>query len=323
MRPPAHRPAIWPALALLAAVASCAPPEPGRSGFGPTVRVCDGGGCREQPTGMVTAELGDRRATPPTDPDAYKGEDPAALRAAAAGGDARAAYLLGQVEEFGLGGRPRRPAEAAAWYDRAAEAGNPWAQFRLANLLAEGRGARRDPARATALTAQAAGAGHPLAAYNLGMMALRGQGVPRDPNEAARWLTLAAEGGVVEAQYTLGTLYLRGDGVPLRLYEGLTWMRQAAQGGYPPAQKAVGRIYMTGLDTMGQDLQEARTWLGLAAGRGDREAQRWLQEIARAEREERDYRRALALQAEQTRAMLYAVTLAAILTPPVVYYLPY
>ncbi|MBK1661705.1 tetratricopeptide repeat protein [Paracraurococcus ruber] len=317
------RPATWLAPALLAALCACAPQDPGRSGFGPVVRVCDASGCRDQPSNLVTAELGDRRATPPSDPDAYRGEDPAALRAAAEGGDARAAYLLGQAEEFGLGGRPRRPAEAARWYGQAAEAGNPWAQFRLANLLRDGGGVRRDPARAAALTVQSAQAGNPLAAYNLGMMALRGQGVPRDPNEAARWLTVAAENGVPEAQYTLGTLYLRGDGVPLRLYEGLTWMRQAAQGGNPAAQKAVGRIYMTGLDTMGQDLQEARTWLSLSAGRGDRDSQRWLQEIARAEREERDYRRALAMQAEQTRAMLAAVALAAILTPPPVTYILY
>jgi hypothetical protein len=33
----------------------------------------------------------------------------------------------------------------------------------------------------------------------------------------------------------------------------------------PPAQRAVGQLHLTGLDTMGQDLSEARTWLAAAA----------------------------------------------------------
>jgi TPR repeat protein len=305
-------------LALL--LGACQAERQAASGFGPTVRVCQGVECRDMPTGQVMADQTDRRSEPAADPDLYRGEDPAALRTTAGGGDVRAAYLLGQVEEYGLGGRPRRLSEAARWYGVAADAGNPWAQFRLAQLYERGAGVGRSPRRALELTGAAAQAGHARAAHNLGTAYLTGAGVPRDAAEGARWLNIAAEGGVPEAQYNLGVMYMRGDGVPRELYRGLTWMRQAAQNGHPPAQKAVGRIYMTGLDTMGQDLTEAKTWLRPVAARGDRDAQRWLAEIDRAEREERDFQRALQLRAAETQALIAGAIFAAALQPPPVVY---
>jgi TPR repeat protein len=307
-------------LGLLLLLGGCQAERQARSGFGPTVRVCQGAECREVLTAQAVADQTDRRSEPASDPDLYRGEDPAALRAAAEGGDPRAAYLLGQVEEYGLGGRPRRPAEAARWYGVAAEAGNPWAQFRLAQLHERGQGVARSPRRALELTAAAAGAGHARAAHNLGTAYLSGTGVPRDAAEGARWLNVAAEGGVAEAQYNLAVMYLRGEGMPRELYRGLTWMRQAASNGHGPAQKAVGRIYMTGLDTMGQDLTEAKTWLRPVAARGDRDAQRWLAEIERAEREELDFQRALALRAAETQALIAGAIFAAALQPPPVVY---
>lgn len=303
-------------------LAGCTPTTPPTSGFGPMVRVCDGADCRMMPTASVAREPEvDRRGERQSDPDSYRGEAQGDLQAAAGNGDAVAAYKLGQVNEYGLGGQPRRPAEARRWYASAAEAGHPWASFRLAEMLGRGVGGPVDRGRAAQLTGRAAEGGVAQAAYNMGLLHLTGRDVGRDPVAAARWLTIAAEGGVPEAQYNLGLMYYRGDGVGRQLFQALTWMRQAAQGGYPPAQKAVGRLYMTGLDTMGQDLNEARTWLTAAAAGGDRESQEWLRQIDQIRREELAFQRQLQLQAQQTAQMWATVALAAILTPPpVVYY---
>ena len=73
---------------------------------------------------------------------------------------------------------------------------------------------------------------------------------------------------------------------------------------------------MTGLEEMGQDLQEARTWLALAAGRGDAEARRWLAQVEAAERAERAIQQRLALLAAETAAMWASVALAIALAPP-------
>ena len=296
-------------------VAACAPRGQPGGGFGAGVVVCSpGGACRTQPSDLVTAtHAGEPERQ--EDADAYRGEDPGALREATSAGDARAAYKLGQAQEFGLGGVARSPSAAARSYEQATAAGHPWASWRLATLVERGvaPGGRR---RALDLARAAAQAGHAQSAYNLGLAYREGRSLPRDGGEAARWMTLAAEGGVPEAQYALGTMFFGGEGVQRQPYQALQWMRRAAQGGDMRAQRAVGRLYMTGLEEMGQDLQEARSWLSLAAGRGDAQARRDLAEIDRAEREERNFQRALALKQEETRALLNAVLLASWLAPP-------
>lgn len=138
----------------------------------------------------------------------------------------------------------------------------------------------------------------------------------RDPAAAARAFEVAAAAGIPEAQYNLGLMQLRGEGGPRHLFSGLQWLRAAAAGGHLPAQVAVGRIYMTGLDTMGQDLAEARSWLATAAGRGDARARRWLAELDRAEAQEREAAARLRERAGETAAILAAAVLAAALAPP-------
>ena len=146
-------------------------------------------------------------------------------------------------------------------------------------------------------------AGDPGASYRLGLVHQQGlAGAPRDAVEAARWFAVAAENGVPEAQYNLGLMHYRGEGVPRQLREALRWMRQAAANGHLPAQRAVGQLHLTGLDTMGQDLSEARTWLAAAANRGDRESERLLRELDRAQAAERDHARRLQVLSSYTAA---------------------
>jgi len=60
---------------------------------------------------------------------------------------------------------------------------------------------------------KAADLGDPIAQYNLGVMCRSGQGVPQNNSEAARWYQKAAEQGDPDAQKNLGDLYRRGEGV--------------------------------------------------------------------------------------------------------------
>ena len=306
------------ALGLGLLLAGCQPRMVGGSGFGPGVQVCDQSGCRIQSSQAQTLVVADdARLQRQADPDLYRGESVAELRAGAAAGDPGAAYRLGQAHEFGAGGLPRNAGQAARNYEAAAGAGMPFAQYRLGKLAEEGA-APGGRARAIRLYTEAAQGGVAQAAHNLGFLYLQGRGLPRDSAKAARWFTLAAEKGVAESQYNLGLMYFRGDGVSRRSYEALQWMRRSAQNGFLPAQKAVGRLYMTGLEEMGQDLAEARSWLSLAASRGDAEARRWLAQIERAEAADRAFQQRLALEAQQTATYWASVALAVALTPPVV-----
>lgn len=300
------------ALALpLALLAGCAG-QRGGSGFGPMVRVCDEAGCRDQPKAALVQAVGeDPRTSRQQDPDAYRGEDVAALRAAAAAGDAGAAYRLGQAYEAGAGGLGRQPAQAARLYAQAAEAGMPFAAFRLARLTEQGQ-APGGQGRAIALERSAAEGGVAQAAHQLGVRALDGRGLPRDPGEAFRWFAQAAEGGVPESQYNLALMYFRGEGTARQPYQAIQWMRRAGDQGVVPAQLALGRLYMTGLEEQGQDMQEAQSWLSRAAAAGNAEARRLLPGVTQAAQAERAAwqaaQRSYTLQAAATRSYWWGLT---------------
>ena len=91
----------------------------------------------------------------------------ALFRRGAAAGSSLAQYALGNSHLFGAGGLREDAAEAARWYRRAAEQGNPVAATALARRYE------------------------------------RGEGVERSLDEAERWFIVGAEGGEVFAKRAL------------------------------------------------------------------------------------------------------------------------
>lgn len=94
-------------------------------------------------------------------------------------GNASAQYQLGLVYEWGIGVY-KNIREAAAWYDKAARGGNPWAMVSLGSLLINGytdeigKKVEADPVRAYVLFSQAAAAGVHEGSANLALMYLTG-----------------------------------------------------------------------------------------------------------------------------------------------------
>jgi len=97
------------------------------------------------------------------------------------------------------------------------------------------------------------------------------------------------------AAFDLGLRFFRGDGVRQDSYQALVWMRDAAERGDLRAQVAVGRFYLMGLEEMGSDPAEAEKWLSIAAGRGDKDAEKLLAEARKARKDDIAYRRWLQL----------------------------
>lgn len=101
----------------------------------------------------------------------------------------------------------RRPAErnkaanqklvqlAVDWYQSAAEAGVPSAQFKLGNAYFAGAGVPRDPAKALFWYGRAARQGLPEAQHTMGILLIGGVAGPADPIEGYKWLVLAERGG--------------------------------------------------------------------------------------------------------------------------------
>lgn len=70
----------------------------------------------------------------------------------------------------------------------------------------------------------------PDAQYNLARMYLDGRGAQRDPRQAARWLGLAANKGQYQAQAMLGHMLFKGEHVPRQAARGLMWLTLARDG---------------------------------------------------------------------------------------------
>ncbi|WEX88217.1 peptidoglycan-binding protein [Sinorhizobium garamanticum] len=159
-----------------------------------------------------------------------EGFGPPALVTAAKGGDPLAFYEIGTRFTEGRGVK-EDPAEAAKWYQRAADAGVIPAEYRLANLYEKGSGVARDPAKAKTLYLKAAAAGNASAIHNLAVMLASGRNGAPDFVEAAKWFEKAANLGVRDSQFNLAVLYARGNGVKQDLEESYKWFSIAARDG--------------------------------------------------------------------------------------------
>ena len=112
----------------------------------------------------------------------------------AEGGDPRAQYAIGAMYRGGEG-VAIDAAEAARWYQRAADQGFAAAQFNLGVMLQKGEGLARDDAAAAIWYREAALQGFAQAQFNLAVLYQLGLGVDRDYFEAAVWYLLAAGTG--------------------------------------------------------------------------------------------------------------------------------
>jgi localization factor PodJL len=126
---------------------------------------------------------------------------------------------------------PQDMAAAAAWYERAAEAGIAPAQYRLGSIYEKGIGVERNLARAQEWYRLASDAGNVKAMHNLAVLYAEGAGGEPDLEAAAGLFRQAAEHGVRDSQFNLAILHARGLGVQQDLIEAYKWFAVAASSG--------------------------------------------------------------------------------------------
>jgi len=138
---------------------------------------------------FAAGRYGGQRPEPPNRDEALaieayrQGDTRAALplfERLAAGGDANAAYYLGEIYQYG-DGVARNGGEAVKWLLRSAKAGDPRAARQLGLAYLEGTDRLQDLAAARRWLQQAAGRGDAQALHRLGDMNARGLGAPADP----------------------------------------------------------------------------------------------------------------------------------------------
>ena len=165
------------------------------------------------------------------------------LGKAAAQGHARAGQALAQLNgspsEEGAESAPAGEEEELdlEQLQKAAEAGDADACYRLGNYYFSLIGDEEDDAAAVKWHRKGAELGHPGSQLSLGLCNLVGYGlIPENQPEAVRWFQKAADQGYPEAQYYLGACYMGGMGVKKNKKEGQKWLGLALSRGYTPLE---------------------------------------------------------------------------------------
>ncbi|MET1755556.1 SPOR domain-containing protein [Novosphingobium sp. RD2P27] len=123
-------------------------------------------------------------------------------------------------------------------WKRPADAGDPDAQFNLAQAYKLGRGVPHDLARAESLYAAAAAKGHLEASDAYGILLFqRGE-----REKAAPYIKAAAARGDARAQYIHGLALFNGDGVDKDWVRAYAYASLAQQGGLPQATVALAQM---------------------------------------------------------------------------------
>ena len=168
--------------------------------------------------------------------------------------------------------------KALLLFQKVADLGYPWAQYKIGDMYYWGNGVTKDEAVAfkwyskTARSLQKlAERGDAKAQYELGFMYDIGRGVTEDDADAFRWYSKAAQSyqkladrGQPEAQYQLGRMYKLGYGVTEDDVEALKWYRKAANQNYIEAQSSLGTHY-----ECEEKYEKSFGWYLKAANQGD------------------------------------------------------
>jgi TPR repeat protein len=170
-----------------------------------------------------------------------------ALRPLANAGDPKAQVAFGRVVENS--GMPEARDEAAKWYQRAADQGDPDGLTSIGLYYQNGEGGLpKDTAKARALYEQAAAKDWAPAMTNLGDFYATGNGVPADMKAALTWYRKAADLGDANAMYSVGQRYEHGDGVPQDFGDAKNWYERGAKLDHAGCIERLGAFYLAGKD---------------------------------------------------------------------------
>ncbi len=155
---------------------------------------------------------------------------------------------------------------ALAEYERGKDAGQIDCILRTADFYIQGKGADKDVDRGMALLEKAAEAGNPVANFRLAVQSLSAE--KPELLVGYKYLVTAAAGNLVEAQNELGLLYLSGKLAVADGAAGVAWLTRAAQGGYAQAQNNLATLFERGAAGVPQNLENAGQLYSLAANQG-------------------------------------------------------
>lgn len=159
---------------------------------------------------------------------------------------------------------------------RRASAGHLREELELAGDYYTGRGVSRDLSQAAYWYRRAADQGDPGAQVDMGYLYLKGIGVKPDAAQAAKWFQRAASSGSPTGKLDLAVLYLKGMGVPQDSHLALTLLTDLAKHEDARGEAYLGFLYMLGV---GAERNLAMRSIGLKRRRNTivpRPSMRWV-----------------------------------------------
>lgn len=172
-------------------------------------------------------------------------------------------------------------AEAAKYFQLAADQGDSFAAYQYASMLLHGEGIEENQQKAALYYKVAADSGNPLAQYEYAKLLKQGLGHPDDLEylevKSAQYFKLAADHGHLDAQFkyarALSDIYSLHNSDERRLREQKKYYELAANQGHIPAQLLYAKTLLFGNEGVRQDKQKAAKYYKLAADNGNPLAQ--------------------------------------------------
>jgi TPR repeat protein len=195
--------------------------------------------------------------------DAAKGRE--WLKKAIAAKEYSAYLALGDYEE-----NVKKDLKAAlAEYERGKDAGQVDCMLRTADFYLEGKGVEKDADRGMSLLRKAAEAGNPVANFRVAAQHLAAEKPEKtDLISGYAHLLASANGNLSEAQNELGLLYLSGKLGVADIPAGVAWLTRAAQAGNAQAQNNLATLFERGIGGVPKNLENAGQLYALAANQG-------------------------------------------------------
>ena len=171
------------------------------------------------------------------------GESADSLKDKASRGDVKAMLALGYGYRDGANGLTKDPAEAVAWFRRAADKNSAEGYDNLGYLYSVGRGVPENLTVAAGYFRASAEMGWKQGQFNCGLDYFFGRGVDKDPARAVHWWELASAAGHPAASFHLGYCLLNGYGVEKNAARALTCLQAAADKGDADAWWTLGEYF--------------------------------------------------------------------------------
>jgi TPR repeat protein len=185
---------------------------------------------------------------------------------AAEAGNPEAQNLVGYLYEAGVG-VPADPARALHWYQLAAASGSSDATLNIGVLYVLGLGVKKDVPTAAEYFHKAVDRGNGTGASYLGTLNYAGIGMRQDMAAAERWYTLGQKMNDPISTYNLGSLYSTAPDHPHDAAKAAGYLRQSAETGYVPAIHSLA-LLMIHHPEFAKSPQESQHLLEYAASAG-------------------------------------------------------